>query len=249
MKKDNTEQKRTFSRRLRLSMSKMHMNATELSNATGIGKSDISNYMNGKYLPKQDRIYLMATELHVNPAWLWGFLPDSPETETESPSFQQDTVPSEEEEPPETDPQHDEKVRKIRQALGQNIKTFRQLRGMTQYQLAETVGLAPSTIAMYETGSREPDMDTLEAISHAIKVRMMDLIPQGEEEQVQEPEPESAPSGTNVPPDWNSFYIDDSTYEIARGVSLMSKENREKLLSVARIMFMQDFDEEGNKKQ
>ena len=73
MKSDNTEQLQEFSRRLKLSMSRAHVNATDLAGITGIGKSDISNYMNGKYMPKQDRIYLLASALNVSPAWLYGF--------------------------------------------------------------------------------------------------------------------------------------------------------------------------------
>lgn len=64
-----------------------------------------------------------------------------------------------------------------KQILGQNIKDYRQLRGMTQAQLADAIGCASSTIAMYETGKREPDMDTIEAIADIFNVRKRDLIP------------------------------------------------------------------------
>jgi repressor LexA len=48
---------------------------------------------------------------------------------------------------------------------------------MSQAELAEAVGCAASTIAMYETGKREPDMDTIEAIADVFNVRIRDLVP------------------------------------------------------------------------
>lgn len=60
-----------IAKRLKQSMNDKHMSATELSQITGIGKSDISHYLNAKYKPKQDRIYVLAKALGVNPAWLY----------------------------------------------------------------------------------------------------------------------------------------------------------------------------------
>lgn len=62
-------------------------------------------------------------------------------------------------------------------AIGKNIRFFRVMRNYTQKMLAESILSSPSTIAMYETGKREPDMDTLEAIADALNIRMVDLIP------------------------------------------------------------------------
>ena len=71
VKKDNSLWKQEFSKRLRESLEQSHMSATELSNATQIGKSDISNYLQAKYMPKQDRVFLMAKALGVDPVWLY----------------------------------------------------------------------------------------------------------------------------------------------------------------------------------
>lgn len=54
-----------FARRLRQSMDAIHINATELSRVSGIGKSDISNYLRAKYRPKQDKIAILASTLGV----------------------------------------------------------------------------------------------------------------------------------------------------------------------------------------
>lgn len=57
-------------KRIKQSMEDKKMNATELSKASGVGKSDLSNYLNGKYRPKQDKIVLLAAALEVDPVWL-----------------------------------------------------------------------------------------------------------------------------------------------------------------------------------
>lgn len=62
----------TFSNRLNTAMRMRNMKATELSEKTGISKSSLSEYINGKYEAKQDGVYLLAKALNVNEAWLMG---------------------------------------------------------------------------------------------------------------------------------------------------------------------------------
>ena len=52
------------------------------------------------------------------------------------------------------------------------IKSLRIERGITQEQLAALLKVSRSTIGMYETGSREPDFETLEAIADIFNVDM-----------------------------------------------------------------------------
>lgn len=59
-----------FQYRLRKAMSDKNMTASELSRVSGVGKSDISNYINGVYVAKQDKCYLLAKALDVDPGWL-----------------------------------------------------------------------------------------------------------------------------------------------------------------------------------
>ena len=59
-----------FQYRLLKTLNERGMTASELSRLSGIGKSDISNYLNGKYLAKQDKVYLLAKALNVDPGWL-----------------------------------------------------------------------------------------------------------------------------------------------------------------------------------
>ena len=62
----------TFANRLNSAMKIRNIKATELSEKTGISKSSLSEYINGKYEAKQDGVYLLAKALNVNEAWLMG---------------------------------------------------------------------------------------------------------------------------------------------------------------------------------
>ena len=54
----------------------------ELSQMTGITKSQISHYISGYCEPKQDKFYLIANALEVDYAWLMGYdVPMDRETE------------------------------------------------------------------------------------------------------------------------------------------------------------------------
>ena len=54
-------------------MDTKEISAAELSRLSGIRASSISDYLNAKYEPKQDKIDLMARALNVSPAWLMGY--------------------------------------------------------------------------------------------------------------------------------------------------------------------------------
>ncbi len=59
--------------RLREALNDAGMKPIELSERTGIPKSMISYYLNGKTKPKADRIYIISTVLDVSEAWLIGY--------------------------------------------------------------------------------------------------------------------------------------------------------------------------------
>lgn len=59
-----------FQYRLQKSISEKNITASELSRLSGVGKSDISNYINGVYVAKQDKCFMLAKALGVDPGWL-----------------------------------------------------------------------------------------------------------------------------------------------------------------------------------
>ena len=62
-----------FINRLKSIMSERKITQSELSKRTGIRQSSISDWLNDRYEPKQDKIYLIAQALGVSPSWLLGY--------------------------------------------------------------------------------------------------------------------------------------------------------------------------------
>jgi transcriptional regulator with XRE-family HTH domain len=59
--------------RIRKALALRHMKQYELCKRANIPKSSLSLYLQGAYLPKQDRIYDLAMVLNVSEAWLMGY--------------------------------------------------------------------------------------------------------------------------------------------------------------------------------
>lgn len=59
--------------RLRKALTIRDMRQSELCRKTKIASSAMSEYLSGLYEPKQDKIYIMAQALNVDPVWLMGF--------------------------------------------------------------------------------------------------------------------------------------------------------------------------------
>ena len=66
--------------------------------------------------------------------------------------------------------------------FAENIKIYRKKRKMTQDELAKKLGVSRSAVGMWESGTREPDYDTLEKIADALYVNIESLI--GREEYI-----------------------------------------------------------------
>jgi len=73
--------KESCNKRIKQAMELRNMNQADLVNATGIGKSAISQYLSGKYVPKQTATHAIAKALNVSEAWLMGY--DVPITRAE----------------------------------------------------------------------------------------------------------------------------------------------------------------------
>lgn len=70
--------KEQFIERLNSILQKRNLSQADLSKMTGIRSSSISDWLNGKYEPKQDKIAIIANALNVSPVWLIGY--DEPST-------------------------------------------------------------------------------------------------------------------------------------------------------------------------
>lgn len=68
-----------FKDRFKVALEIRQKSQAEISRATGIDKSSLSLYLKGRYVPKQDKIYLISKALKVDPGWLMGFDTDMEE--------------------------------------------------------------------------------------------------------------------------------------------------------------------------
>lgn len=57
-----------------------------------------------------------------------------------------------------------------------NLKEIRTKKGITQEQLASKVGVLNTSICNYETGIREPNLDTLKKLATALEVTVDELL-------------------------------------------------------------------------
>lgn len=63
--------------------------------------------------------------------------------------------------------------------LGMRIRYLRKQDNITQSDLASAVGVGKSAVSMWENGVREPDFETLEAISDFFNVPIGTFFPSG----------------------------------------------------------------------
>ena len=74
----------TCANRIKKALSIRNMTQTELCAKAKISKSSLSEYMIGKYIPRQDKVFILAQALNVDPVWLWGYdVPMEKESEIE----------------------------------------------------------------------------------------------------------------------------------------------------------------------
>lgn len=74
----------------------------------------------------------------------------------------------------------------VRKEIGIQIRTMRKSRAMTQEDLAKAIGQSPSSITMYETGRREPDFETLEALADVFNVPLASFF-SGDQDEKSDP--------------------------------------------------------------
>ena len=59
--------------RLKKLMDELNISQTDICKRTGIGKSAMSNYVNGTRVPRQDAISKISEAYSINPAWIMGY--------------------------------------------------------------------------------------------------------------------------------------------------------------------------------
>ena len=67
--------------------------------------------------------------------------------------------------------------------FNENLKKSRKRKGLSQKALSEKLGVALSTVAMWETGSRQPDYQMLNRIADFFGISFDDLLEDKEEKE------------------------------------------------------------------
>ena len=62
-----------FQKRLEQAMNDSGLTQAELSRKSGVPESTISSYRSGAYIPRNKKLYALATAMNVSPSWLMGY--------------------------------------------------------------------------------------------------------------------------------------------------------------------------------
>ena len=111
-----------------------------------------------------------------------------------------------------------------KRTIGDMIRFYRMSRNLSQARLAEMIGVSTSTIGMYETGRREPNMDTIEALADAFNIKKRDLFPDDDN-----PVTENG---------FDAYHATTPAFRIiSSGLSELPPEEQEKILAILRAMY------------
>ena len=102
------------------------------------------------------------------------------------------------------------------------IKEIRKQKGIIQKELAAKVGIAANTLSQYETGSREPDIETTKKLALALGVTVDELV--GSETKT--------PAKTGE----REITLDDFTYAFYEEYKDLPEEKKKMLLEMAKFM-------------
>ena len=110
--------------------------------------------------------------------------------------------------------------------IGERIRTLRLSHNMTQADLAKSLNQSQSSITMYETGRREPDFETLEALADIFNVPIIYFVNDGKIVTVYA---DDYPEAKNPE--------DDNLRLLIRGLNKLSPAEIEQTTNVFRAMF------------
>lgn len=115
--------------------------------------------------------------------------------------------------------------------FGSILKNLRTSRGITQGELATMLDVSRSTVGMYETGGREPDFETMEAIADIFNVDMDYLMgrTQVERKHPISPPRKKIPPGFQPLPEITKVPLIGT---IACGTPITAEENVERMVCV-----------------
>ena len=112
--------------------------------------------------------------------------------------------------------------------LSERLKELRMKRGLSQYDLAKKLGVSKSTISMIEVGSRQPSIEMMELLCDFFNVSM-DYLRGKENISLYLLDPDLADIASKLSED-------KELYELVDRILHGSKEQRDRLLAMAKLM-------------
>lgn len=103
----------------------------------------------------------------------------------------------------------------------EKLRELRKEKGISLKELGAAMGVAESTMSLYENGKRQPDYETLLKLAEYFNVTV-DYLLRGND---------------------NSERLPEELVILNRKARNMSPEKRQKLLEMARVMFKEEFDD------
>lgn len=64
----------------------------------------------------------------------------------------------------------------MREHFNENLRAARERKNMTQKDVADNIGVAKSTYSLYESGNREPNVQTIKKLADLLNVSADDLL-------------------------------------------------------------------------
>lgn len=141
----------TFAERLMAALEYRQMKPVDLAKKSGLSQALISQYLNGKFEAKNDKIALIADKLNVSELYLAGFSSEIVRSELSAGN----------------------------KFFCKNIKYLRKVNNLSQDELAKELGYKSfTTIQKWESGLSEPSIDKLVSLSEIFDVSMDELLNQ-----------------------------------------------------------------------
>ena len=106
------------------------------------------------------------------------------------------------------------------------IRELRKERNLTMKRLGEAIGVAESTISLYENGKRQPDNDTLQKLADYFNVSVDYILGRTDD--------------MNQNPGEENISFDDFTYAMYNESKELTEEDKQALLGMARLLKKMD---------
>ena len=122
--------------------------------------------------------------------------------------------------------------------LKTSIRFYRERANMYQADLGRALGVSAQAVSKWELGKSEPDRDCILKMCALFGITADDLL--GREDNFVQSQEKSSESQ-----DWPWPEDDEQMQLFGRALRKMSAEKREKVISMAKVMFAEDFDDPG----